>query len=242
MSRIAVLLFLIIVAWAYGLVVGHYEFPPFAQIRSVSKAMQNWQSNRPILFQNFQADPLYDRRAPILAAFPPKGRIAMVGDSLTEIAEWSGIFPDENIANYGISGDTVDGVLARVHSILQGNSEKVFVMIGINDLRRGHSVSSIIPRYRNLVQALGRGSAHVFVQSTLCTSHDAYVNPRVLELNAKLRIFCGVNPSQCEFIDIASSICANDQLDDSMTVDGVHLSPLGYKRWRDAIAQYVRRK
>jgi lysophospholipase L1-like esterase len=31
-------------------------------------------------------------------------------------------------------------------------------------------------------------------------------------------------------------------LDDSMTVDGVHLSPLGYERWRDAIAQYVRRK
>ena len=52
-------------------------------------------------------------RAPILAAFPPKGRIAMVGDSLTEFAPWSGMFPDEDIANYGISGDTVDGVLAR---------------------------------------------------------------------------------------------------------------------------------
>jgi hypothetical protein len=187
----------------------------------------NWQLKRPVLSQ-------YDIRAPILAAFPPKGRIAMVGDSLTEIAEWSGIFPDETIANYGISGDTVDGVLARVPSILQGNPEKVFVMIGINDLRRGHSVSSIIPRYRNLVQALGLGSAHVFVQSTLCTSRDIYVNPRVLELNAKLSIFCGVNPSQCDFIGIASSICANDQLDDSMTVDGVHLSPLGYERRRNA--------
>jgi GDSL-like Lipase/Acylhydrolase family len=234
-SRIAVLLFLIIVAWGYGVAVGHYEFPPFAQIRSVFQAVLNWQLKRPILSQ-------YDIRAPILAAFPPKGRIAMVGDSLTEIAEWSGIFPDETIANYGISGDTVDGVLARVPSILQGNPEKVFVMIGINDLRRGHSVSSIIPRYRNLVQVLGLGSAHVFVQSTLCTSRDIYVNPRVLELNAKLSIFCGVNPSQCDFIGIASSICANDQLDDSMTVDGVHLSPLGYERWRDAIAQYVRRK
>jgi len=54
------------------------------------------------------------------------------------------------------------------------------------------------------------------------------------ELNAKLSIFCGVNPSQCEFIGIAGSICANDQLDDSMTVDGVHLSPLGYERRRNA--------
>ena len=37
-------------------------------------------------------------RAPILAAFPPKGQIAMVGDSLTEFAPWSGMFPDEDIA------------------------------------------------------------------------------------------------------------------------------------------------
>src|SRR5207248_8209738 len=91
---------------------------------------------------------LYDMRAPLLAAFPPNGRIAMVGDSLTELVDWRGIFPDEDIANYGISGDTVDGALARVPAILKSNARKVFVMIGINDLRRGRSVSWIISRYR----------------------------------------------------------------------------------------------
>ena len=49
----------------------------------------------------------YDMRAPILAAFPPKGQIVMVGDSLAEFAPWNGMFPNEEIANYGISGDTV---------------------------------------------------------------------------------------------------------------------------------------
>jgi lysophospholipase L1-like esterase len=240
--RIVSLVFLVIAAWSYGLAVGHYEFPPFAQIRSTFKTVQFWRSNDAPSPQDFGAKSFYAMRAAILAAFPPKRRIAMVGDSLIEIAEWSGIFPDVDIANYGISGDTVEGVLARVPSILQGNSDKVFVMIGINDLLRGHSVSSIIPAYKNLVQALGRGGAHVFVQSTLCMSDDAYVNSRVLELNAELRTFCDANPSRCEFIEIAGSICAKGQLDSRMTVDGVHLSPLGYQRWRDAIAQYMGRK
>jgi lysophospholipase L1-like esterase len=147
-------------------------------------------------------------------------------------------FPGEDIANYGIAGDTVDGVFARVPDILQGSSKKVFVMIGINDLLRGRSVSLIIPTYRALVEALGRDGAHVFVQSTLCTS-DPYLNPRVLELNTELRTFCDGNRPRCEFIDVSSSICPDNHLDDSMTVDGLHLNPLGYQQWRNAIAQYV---
>ena len=66
-----------------------------------------------------------------------------------------------SLANYGISGDTVDGVLARVPSILASHAKKVLVMIGINDLRNGHSVSSIIPTYRTLVEALGTNGAQV---------------------------------------------------------------------------------
>jgi hypothetical protein len=87
-----------------------------------------------------------DMRAPNLAAFPQKGQIAMVGDSLSELAPWNGMFPNEEIANYGISGDTVEGVLARVPCILASHASKLFVMIGINNLRAvgefDHSVIS----------------------------------------------------------------------------------------------------
>jgi GDSL-like Lipase/Acylhydrolase family len=164
--RVALLLILIIVAWGYGLAVRHYEWPPFSLIRSA------YETVRP----SVPAVPLstYEMRAPILAAFPPKGQIAMVGDSLTELAPWSGIFPDADIANYGISGDTVDGVVARVPSILASRAKKVFVMIGINDLRKGQSVSSIIPTYRKLVEALGGDGAQVFVErSAPPTRNDA---------------------------------------------------------------------
>jgi lysophospholipase L1-like esterase len=230
--RVAVLLILIVVAWGYGLAVGHYEWPPFSLIRSAYKTV------RP----SVPAVPLstYEMRAPILAAFPPKAQIAMVGDSLTELAPWSGMFPDADIANYGISGDTVDGVVARVPSILASRAKKVFVMIGINDLRKGQSVISIIPTYRKLVETLGGDGGQVFVESTLCTSVRD-LNVRVSELNAQLRTFCTTNPQRCEFIEVIDAVCPHNQslADSSFTADGLHLSPLGYERWRNAIAQHV---
>jgi lysophospholipase L1-like esterase len=232
--KIALLLILAIVAWGHGLAVGHYAWPPFFLIQSAVRATQDV----PVVTLSY-----YDMRAPILAAFPQKGQIAMVGDSLTELAPWNGMFPNEEIANYGISGDTVEGVLARVPSILASRASKMLVMIGINNLRKGQSVSSIVPTYRTLVEALGRDGAQVFVESTLCTSATD-LNMRVSELNAELRMFCTMKPERCEFIQVIDTVCPPDQspVDSSLTVDGVHLSPLGYERWRNAIAQYVRAK
>jgi len=66
-------------------------------------------------------------------------------------------------------------------------------MIGINDLRKGQSVSSIIPTYRTLVEALPRDGAQVFAEIDAVCSH------------------------------------AQSPADSSLTVDGLHLSPLGYE-------------
>jgi lysophospholipase L1-like esterase len=64
---------------------------------------------------------------------------------------------------------------------------------------------------------------------------------RVSELNAQLRTFCTANPQRCEFIEVIDTVCPHDQslADSSFTADGLHLSPLGYERWRNAIAQHV---
>jgi hypothetical protein len=90
--RVALLLILIVVAWGYGLAVRHYEWPPFALIRSAYKTLRSVPAVPAVSLST------YEMRAPILAAFPPKGQIAMVGDSLTEFAPWSGMFPGTDIA------------------------------------------------------------------------------------------------------------------------------------------------
>ena len=47
-----------------------------------------------------------------------KPDVVMIGDSLTDGAEWREIFPDQKIVNRGIDSDTTDGVLARLDEIV----------------------------------------------------------------------------------------------------------------------------
>ena len=81
-----------------------------------------------------------------------------------------------------------------------------------------------------------RDGATVFEQSNLCTA-DSTSNMRAAELNAEMRMLCGAGT--CEFVEVNDAICP---LNDTMTIDGFDLSPLGYERWRNAISQYVRAK
>jgi hypothetical protein len=126
------------------------------------------------------------------------------------------MFPNE------ISGDTVEGVLARVPSSCKPREE------GICDDRHQRlaqgTVSEFDQTYRTLVEALGRDGAQVFVESTLYTSATD-LNMRVSELNAKLRTFCTVKPERCEFIEVIDAVCSHAQSpgDSSLTVDGLHL-------------------
>jgi len=62
-------------------------------------------------------------------AFHAPAAVVMVGDSLTDGAEWGELFPGAGIANRGIDGDTTDGVLERMDAILALHPAKAFVMI-----------------------------------------------------------------------------------------------------------------
>ena len=66
-----------------------------------------------------------------------------LGDSLTEYGNWRELFPGLDIKNRGIAGDTTDGVLHRLDGITALSPDKIFLMIGINDLLMGRSVKRI---------------------------------------------------------------------------------------------------
>ena len=62
-------------------------------------------------------------------------KIVFLGDSITEGSQnWNKYFNSKNIANRGISGDTTEGVLARLDEICYYKPLAVFLLIGINDI------------------------------------------------------------------------------------------------------------
>ena len=62
--------------------------------------------------------------------------ILFIGDSLTEWFNLKMYFPEASIINEGIAGDTTYGLLERLEAILDVTADKIFLLIGINDVWR----------------------------------------------------------------------------------------------------------
>ena len=183
-------------------------------------------------------------RASFFQAFAAHADVAMVGDSLTDGAEWAEMFPGLRVVNRGIDGDTTRGVLDRVDGILAVHPKRVFVMIGINDFADEHrTVDAVFRDYSVLVSRLQQGGASVVVQSTLpCNAARAAwksckaVNPRIQQLNARL---AALATGSTRFVSLSALVAPDGGLRDDLTFDGVHLNGRGYQLWKEAIAPFM---
>lgn len=186
----------------------------------------------------------WHERSSFFHTFAREAQVVMVGDSLTDGAEWREMFADQDIVNRGIDGDTTDGVLARLDDILVIKPKRAFVMIGINDFAEaGRSVDAVFSNYSAIVSQLAQHGVKVFVQSTLpCNEAKgawkscAGLNPRIGQLNARLT---GLASANVTFIDLVPVLSAKGGLKNEFTYDGVHLNGEGYRQWKNAIAPYM---
>ena len=78
----------------------------------------------------------------------------LVGDSLSM---W---FPTEKLPagklwlNQGISGDTSGGILKRLAAFSATRPDIIYIMAGINDLRKGASDETILRNHRRIIRSL----------------------------------------------------------------------------------------
>ena len=183
-------------------------------------------------------------RTSFFQTFAADADVAMVGDSLTDGAEWAEMLPGRRVVNRGIDGDTTRGVLDRVDGILAVHPARVFVMLGINDFADEHrSVDAVFRDYRTLVSRLHEGGAQVVVQSTLpCNvAKGAWksckaVNRSIRQLNARLAALATGSTS---FVSLSNLVAPDGGLRDDLTIDGVHLNGRGYLLWKEAIAPFL---
>ena len=183
-------------------------------------------------------------RTSLFRTLPGHADVVMIGDSLTDGAEWAELFPQQRIANRGIDSDTTDGVLARLDDILAARPRQAFLMIGINDfadLQR--DADAVFADYRAIVAKLERAGVKVVVQSTLpCNAAKAAwkscaaILGRIDQLNARLATLASTN---VRFVDLRPVFAAGGGLGEEFTYDGVHLNGEGYRRWQRAIAPFM---
>lgn len=189
----------------------------------------------------------YIARNEVFAKMPyRKNAVVFLGNSITEAGKWAEILPGVPVQNRGISGDNSFGVLARLPRIVAGKPAKIFLMIGVNDLKREVPVATIIDNYRRMVDLIRKGSprTHIYLQSVLPVNDSMLIEPfrkvtnaDVARLNAALQELarqkrvCYVNLHEV-FAD------ERGQLKKDETPDGLHLKIPSYTLW----VAYLQRK
>lgn len=170
-------------------------------------------------------------------AYP--GGTVFLGDSLTQFFDWAEVF--EGSKNRGITSDTTGGVLTRLDSVEKLKPERVFIMIGINDLSMSVPEATIIKNYGEIIDRLQKGmpACELHVQSILPVAKPCGIDPKkIASVNASLKKLC--DKKGVTYIDLTSVMSdANGSLRSGYHEDGVHLTTAGYAAWIKAIDKYV---
>lgn len=166
-----------------------------------------------------------------------KHAIVFVGNSLTDAGRWNDIAPELPILNRGISGDISFGVVARLNEILRHQPKKIFLMIGVNDLKRNVPTEYIIANYRKIVARIQKDSPKTKIylnsilpinETTLIEAFKSVKNADIATLNVALRKISQENKG-ITFIDLHTILADNKgQLRADITPDGIHLEVSAY--------------
>lgn len=191
----------------------------------------------------------WHQRVSLFDKLPVKSSdIVFLGNSITDGGEFAELFNNQNCINRGIVGDVVSGVKERLDQVTSGKPQKIFLLIGINDVSHKKSARKIFEEYVDLVCKIQKESpdTKLYLESVLPidNSFGVYKNlvgtERVVpELNSLIKEYAGEN--DLTYIDLWEVFAdpKTGKLKKQFTNDGLHLTGPGYKAMAEALRPYV---
>lgn len=168
-----------------------------------------------------------------------KDEIVFLGNSITEGGKWQELFPKKNVVNRGVSGDVTYGVIARMDEVLAAKPARIFILIGINDMKRGTPQEVILNNYRKIIRMVKEQSpaTKLYVQSVLPinkamlpATYAKLSNPAILEMNTQLKEIC--KTQQLNYVNLHEVFAGTDgELKKELSIDGLHLKSAAYILW-----------
>ncbi|HZX73491.1 MAG TPA: GDSL-type esterase/lipase family protein [Cyclobacteriaceae bacterium] len=166
--------------------------------------------------------------------------IVFLGNSITEGGDWKTLLKDSTIINRGISGDNTFGVLNRIGDVTLRQPDKLFMLIGINDLSKSIPDEIIFENILSIVGRIHSGSPNtkVYVQSILPLNATNEKFPQkfldkeshVLTINGQLKKMA--SKMKYTYVDLYNEFTdGQGRLDEKLTTDGLHLNKSGYELW-----------
>lgn len=164
--------------------------------------------------------------------------IVFLGDSITEEFPLNSLFPDVVVVNRGISGDTTRGLLRRLDQVTSGQPNKIFLMIGTNDIGFGYRLEPTFTVYEEIVSKIKADSpeSQLILQSVL--PREKRNADKVLAINQKIAALA--QRYDCDYIDLYPAFATNDgTIQPQFSDDQLHLLAPGYELWHSLIEPFV---
>lgn len=194
----------------------------------------------------------YYQRATLFEELPVTSKdIIFLGNSITNGGEWGELLNNKHVKNRGISGDVCMGVYDRLGAILTGKPAKIFLLIGINDVKLGTPEDTIVYRIGMISSKIKRESpkTKLYLQSVLPVTdhykmfggHTAHWQ-EIKEMNDGIKSLA--DKENLTYVDLYSSFVDEQtgKMNIDYTNDGLHLLGKGYMKWVEIVKPYITEK
>lgn len=190
----------------------------------------------------------YKQRLAFFRRMPSQKReIVFLGNSLTEGGKWQELVGKRRVVNRGVSGDVTYGILARLDEVLRSKPDKIFLLCGVNDMKRGFPNEIILTNIKRIVLEVKRRSPKttLYIQSLLPVneamlpeSYRLVKNEKIEVLNEGLKKICE-RQNKVVYIDLHPVFSdSNGYLKKELSIDGLHLRQASYIIW----ANYLKKR
>lgn len=226
---------------------GSGEKYTFEMTPEISEYLDNWLGDNPYP-EMCRPSSYYVEKMNQFAAEPAQeGCVIMLGDSITDFADWNSLFPGCNILNRGIAGDLVEGISLRLDEVARHNPSQVFFLAGCNNFvkrltNRPEDVCAALEAFfKKFREKMPETVLHV--QSLLpmnqtSVDYTDHYNSDVLKVNGFLKE--KQSEYSYDYIDISTPFTdGNGQLAADMTQDGCHPTQEAYAVWSEIIKDKI---
>ena len=177
-----------------------------------------------------------------------------LGDSITEQYDLKEYYEDYPVVNSGVSGDYTSSIVKDMKKrVYDYNPSKVFLLIGINDLRNGKDISEIVSNTKEIIELIkeNRPYSEIYLESIYPinkTDDDKisdsvrdieFDNEKIIEVNDLLKDLA--KDEKITYVDLYNKLIDDDgNLNISYTKDGLHISSEGYECITKELMKYIK--
>lgn len=158
------------------------------------------------------------------------GAVVFVGDGLSAGARWEERFPEFDVRNLGVNGDTTDEVLDRLDQVVAVDPDAVVLQVGTNDVGWNRSDEYIVRNIETILCTMRKQlpATRILVQSV--PPREKEFTRLIRSINRHVRQFAPT--VKARYLDLWPALADGDgRLSSEWSTDHLHLTEAGYVVW-----------